>query len=44
MSLTKADIIDSIYKNSNLKKEESRFAVDTLLEIIKQTWNQEKTF
>ena len=37
MSITKADIIDSIYKNSDLKKEESTFAVESLLEIIKQT-------
>ena len=37
MSITKADIIDSIYKNSDLKKEESTFVVESLLEIIKQT-------
>ena len=37
MSITKADIIESIYKNSDLKKEESAFAVESLLEIIKQT-------
>ncbi|MBC8419022.1 MAG: integration host factor subunit alpha [Desulfobacterales bacterium] len=37
MSITKADIIDSIYRNSDLKKEESIFAVESLLEIIKQT-------
>lgn len=37
MSITKADIIDLIYKNSDLKKQESTSAVESLLEIIKNT-------
>jgi integration host factor subunit alpha len=37
MTITKADIIELIYKNSDLKKQESAFAVESLLEIIKQT-------
>ena len=37
MSITKADIIDLIYKNSDLKKQESTSAVESLLEIIKKT-------
>jgi integration host factor subunit alpha len=37
MTITKADIIELIYKNSDLKKQESAFAVESLLEIIKRT-------
>ena len=37
MSITKADIINSICKNSDLKKQKSTSAVESLLEIIKQT-------
>jgi integration host factor subunit alpha len=37
MTITKADIIELIYKNSDLKKQESASAVESLLEIIKRT-------
>ncbi len=37
MALTKADIIDLIFTNSDLKKQESISTVESLLEIIKQT-------
>ena len=37
MSLTKANIIDSVYNNSDLQKQESMTAVESLLEIIKHT-------
>ena len=37
MPINKADIINSIYKNSDLQKQESTSAVETLLEIIKHT-------
>ena len=37
MPINKADIINSIYNNSDLQKQESTSAVETLLEIIKHT-------
>ena len=37
MSITKADIINLICKKSDLKKQKSTSAVESLLEIIKQT-------
>ena len=37
MTLTKSDLIDSIYKKLEIQKQESVFAVESLLEIIKQT-------
>ena len=37
MNITKADIIHLIYKNSDLQKQESMTAVESLLEIIKHT-------
>lgn len=37
MTLTKNDIIDSIYNSTNLPKDKSAELVDSLLEIIKQT-------
>ncbi len=36
MSLTKADIIDSIYNSTNLPKTKSAEIFDSLLEIIKK--------
>ena len=35
MSLTKANLIDSVYDQSDFQKQESTSAVETLLEIIK---------
>jgi len=37
MSLTKADLIDTLYKRVNLPKAKSTQVVETLLEIIKET-------
>jgi len=37
MPITKADIINSIYFNLDLQKQESRIIVESLLEIIKHT-------
>ena len=37
MSITKADINDSIYKHSDLHKQEVTSSVESLLEIIKRT-------
>ena len=37
MTITKANLIDSIYKKSELRKQESTSAVESLLEIIKHT-------
>jgi len=37
MPITKADIINSIYLNLDLQKQESRIIVESLLEIIKHT-------
>ena len=37
MTITKADIINLIYKNSDLQKQKSRIIVESLLEIIKHT-------
>ena len=37
MNITKANVIDSICKNSDLQKQESTSTVDSLLEIIKRT-------
>ena len=37
MPITKADIIDSIYNNSDFQKQKSTSAVESLLEIIKHT-------
>ena len=37
MPITKADIIDSIYNNLGLQKQESTIIVESLLEIIKRT-------
>ncbi len=37
MPITKADIINLIYNNSDLKKQEATSAVESLLEIIKHT-------
>ncbi len=37
MTLTKADIIDSIYNNTNLSKFSATKAVENLLETIKTT-------
>ena len=35
MPITKANLIDSIYNNLDLQKQESRIIVESLLEIIK---------
>ena len=37
MPITKADIINSIYNNLDLQKQESTIIVESLLEIIKKT-------
>ena len=37
MTINKADIINLIYKNSDLQKQESTIIVESLLEIIKHT-------
>ena len=37
MTLTKANIIDTIYNNTDLKKPQATRAVESLLEIIKST-------
>jgi len=37
MTITKADIINSIYNHSDLQKQEATSAVESLLEIIKDT-------
>ena len=37
MTLTKADLIDSIYNRLDLPKKKSSQLVDSLLEIIKKT-------
>jgi integration host factor subunit alpha len=37
MTITKANLIDSIYKQSDLRKQESTSAVESLLRIIKHT-------
>jgi integration host factor subunit alpha len=37
MTITKANLIDSICKNSDLQKQESVIIVESLLEIIKHT-------
>jgi len=37
MTLTKQDLIDSIYNQSDLQKQESTQIVESLLEIIKRT-------
>jgi integration host factor subunit alpha len=37
MPITKANLIDSIYNNLDLQKQESRIIVESLLEIIKHT-------
>ena len=37
MSLTKANLIDLIYNNSDFQKQKSTSAVESLLEIIKLT-------
>lgn len=37
MPITKADIINSIYNNSDLQKQESTIIVEGLLEIMKRT-------
>ena len=37
MSLTKANLIDSIYNILDLQKQESRIIVESLLEIVKHT-------
>ena len=37
MPITKADIINSIYHNLDLQKQESTIIVESLLEIIKRT-------
>ena len=37
MPITKADIIDSIYNNLDLQKQESTIILESLLEIIKHT-------
>ena len=37
MPITKADIINSIYFNLDLQKQESRIIVESLLEILKHT-------
>ena len=37
MTLTKQDLIDSIYNQSDLQKQESTPIVESLLEIIKRT-------
>ena len=37
MPITKADMINSIYNNLDLQKQESRIIVESLLEIIKHT-------
>ena len=37
MAITKADIINSIYNNLDLQKQECRIIVESLLEIIKHT-------
>jgi integration host factor subunit alpha len=37
MTITKANLIDSIYNNLDLQKQESRIIVESLLEIIKRT-------
>ena len=37
MALTKANLIDSLYEKSGFQKQKSSSAVETLLEIIKDT-------
>jgi integration host factor subunit alpha len=37
MTLTKVQLVDSIYKETNLSRKKSLVLVDSLLEIIKQT-------
>ena len=37
MSLTKANLIDSVYDKADLQKQKSTSAVESLLEIIKHT-------
>ncbi|NQT56505.1 MAG: integration host factor subunit alpha [Desulfobacteraceae bacterium] len=37
MPITKANLIDSIYNNLDLQKQESRIIIEALLEIIKHT-------
>jgi len=37
MTITKASLINAIFNNSSLPKQESTSAVESLLEIIKQT-------
>ncbi len=37
MTLTKANVIDSVYNKSDFQKQKSTSAVEALLEIIKQT-------
>ena len=37
MTITKADIINLIYKNSDLQKQRSTIIVESFLEIIKHT-------
>ena len=37
MAITKANLIDSVYEKSELQKQQSTSAVESLLEIIKRT-------
>jgi integration host factor subunit alpha len=37
MNVTKAKLIDHLYKSSNFSKDESSTTIDSLLEIIKST-------
>ncbi len=37
MTITKANLIDSIYNHSDLQKQDSTIIVESLLEIIKHT-------
>jgi len=37
MAITKANLIDSVYEKSELQKQQSISAVESLLEIIKRT-------
>jgi len=37
MTLTKADLIDSVCEKTDLKKEKSSFVIESLLETIKHT-------
>ena len=42
MSLTKADLIDSIYKNLDLSKRRSTAVIESLFEIMKSTLEKEE--